>query len=822
MSTRKRRNTVGRTLFVVSDKKCRAVNDKFEKIIKGRYGSLEDKYLRLEEELDDNHNPEFRRTGVRNLKCDEKTIKRFFNGEPVNTRLFQVIADYLGEDWNELRKPDLRETVPRNSVRYFSGNSRLNQIRRISAALIRNEPIALYGRGGAGKTELVLKLIDVDLNENKRFSGGYCFIRGNSLSEIDLQIERFFQDYVSSHLVSPAPEQLERKERLQWYYKEYPYNDRPVLLVFDSVSKYEDIVPYLPVGSARNNFKVIVTTRKRNLSDVFDAIQIAELEAEEAVELLESKINIQINNKSYTDNHHEELRIISTLVGYLPLALEIVGGYIAGRLGKNNIFTTLVKKLENDSGLAPILSRTSNTGYVDRLVEGELLAELQEKGLRAVFNISWESFKKEEKKVAYVLSLFAPGAVNYPLIRKAFLRDNEESFDSILFDTLFAQSFIDQTEDYSFQYHDLIRKFVRGNEEPFIKEEIYEKRIVASLVINAYDRNHFLTSSNIQLLNHIKYVMETKKTNDAFSQIIDDLAINIFREFVSSIYQSKQDVKSQRQLLLDDTYYQTSDRFLDEAISLKNSAIVNIQERSLETALQETEQAITAIQDAIAQNGNNEEYTNLLINIHLQAIEICLQLDDPQQARLFHGSAYQVWSDGVSEPPWFSISNSDFAFYYGRILKAENKPEEAIEQFEIAISFLSKIYDGRKIDIHSDRAEHFTITTLLLIYTELVHLHFDLGSIDRVNKYIGEWEDVCGCLPDSTDNKNIAEDYFQFAIKYTKSGVAAANSEVIPKVIEYFTKSSELYSNENDEVSKNRREVIRYLLSIYEEHGYVV
>lgn len=698
-------------------------------------------------------------------------VRDFLNGKTVEIELFKRLADHFGEDYNDLREPDLCETIPREAVSYFSGNSRRKLVERIATNLRRSKPIAICGRGGAGKTELVLQLVTAD-KKNKRFKGGYCFVRARDASAIGLQLERFIDDCIDSGLITESLSPLTGSEKIQWFYKAYSFTNRLILLIFDSVGQYQDIAPFLPPEKAY--FRVLITTRRRDLpATVIQTIPLEDFDSDDAMELLTEKIRKNTKLAISNPEHLKALEDIALAVGFLPLALEIIGGYLASRMGKNSLFSSTAKRLKGDSGLAPILNRIENTGYFnERIVDGGLLAELQEKGLEAVFNLSWQSFNEKEKEVAYVLSLFAPEAVWYELLRDSFSDYDEQEFEDILYDTLRDQSFVDETDGSDFQYHDLTRTFVRGVSEAETTYEQCELRIINSLSLYALKQSHIFSRRNIQLLNHIEYVMQGEQSDDEDVRLFFyDTAIEAFRTFKSNVHQARLDTESQRVMLSDDTYYQTGNLALDEATRFEHLAVLHLQEYDYEIALEKIMQAIAAMEVVCDENDNTIGYTVKLIEMYFTAIDICLSLDNSQQARGFYDLVQMISGihDGEDGQIIFLVPDAYFRFYEGRILRCEAKHEEAIDCFIKAKNLFLKSLGKKKVEVENNVGDANTMECLLSSLDSLVHLYFDLRRIEEALNCFKERERVLKALSTpAVDDGGLCEDYLAIGLRCLK------------------------------------------------------
>jgi hypothetical protein len=137
------------------------------------------------------------------------------------------------------------------------------------------------GMAGVGKTELALQyslLSEKELN----YPGGICWInvRERSVAE---QLLSFAQTQLG---LFPA-EDWSLEERISYCWSNWqPPGD--VLIVLDDVNKYEEIEQYLPPQKQR--FKLLVTTRKKWLTQSFQRLELKVLDKDAALELLISYV----------------------------------------------------------------------------------------------------------------------------------------------------------------------------------------------------------------------------------------------------------------------------------------------------------------------------------------------------------------------------------------------------------------------------------------------------------------------------------------------------------------------------------------------------
>ena len=238
--------------------------------------------------------------------------------------------------------------------------------------------------GGIGKTELAIQysLLHLQLNT---YPGGICWIRCRE-ENISSQIISFARTDLSLII----PEDLESEEQVRWCWKNWQEGN--VLVVLDDVKNYKDIEEYLPPQPSQ--FKVLITTRLK--FDLPNPINLKVLSESKALELLSKLIGSERVNQEL-----KTAKEICEFLGYLPLALQLVGRYL-----KNYRKITLepislaeelanlkIKKLEDPALKAP----TNQSSQIKNI----------ELGVKAAFNLSWDRLSNTAQELGCLLSLFA-------------------------------------------------------------------------------------------------------------------------------------------------------------------------------------------------------------------------------------------------------------------------------------------------------------------------------------------------------------------------------------------------------------------------------
>ncbi|MEO1621277.1 MAG: NB-ARC domain-containing protein, partial [Cyanobacteria bacterium J06632_3] len=172
---------------------------------------------------------------------------------------------------------------------------------------------AIQGMGGIGKTELARQYAQ---QYAASYPDGRCWLQAR-----DLNVASQIVAFAKVHFRIELPDGLELSEQVAHCWKFWPGDER-VLVVYDDVTDYERVEAVLPPSEAER-FVVLMTTRRQNLAVTVESFEIEVLSETAALELLRQIVGI-----TRTDVELETAQAICEWVGYLPLALELIGQYL--------------------------------------------------------------------------------------------------------------------------------------------------------------------------------------------------------------------------------------------------------------------------------------------------------------------------------------------------------------------------------------------------------------------------------------------------------------------------------------------------------------
>ena len=311
---------------------------------------------------------------------------------------------------------------------------------------------SVSGMGGVGKTELATQYARKHGND---YHGGICWlnVRGTNLAagiiqfvqQMGLQVpEKDFQENA-----------LTLEQQVAWCWQHWQPPEGFVLIILDDVTNLDGFSELLP---SIQRFRVLMTTRLRDIDVNIEEMHLDVLSAEEALELFKKLIDERkVNKEFYSANE------LCEWLGYLPLGIELVGRYLA----KKPPHFTLKKMLQQ------LQEQRLHQEAMNPQQKGLRTAQL---GVLDAFELSWKELNPTTQEFAALLSLFAADIFEWQWVESMSKSLNwDESDVGVAIDEVYQRHLVQslEYEDASYyQIHPLIRKFLQDKlkASPQIKE----------------------------------------------------------------------------------------------------------------------------------------------------------------------------------------------------------------------------------------------------------------------------------------------------------------------------------------------------------------
>jgi tetratricopeptide (TPR) repeat protein len=345
----------------------------------------------------------------------------------------------------EAKRLGIPLNLPPTNVTFFAGRG--TDLEQVHQLLQQNQQVAVSayvkGMGGVGKTELAIQYALRHLLTDYR--GGICWLQANN--DIAIQLK----DFVRVQLAETIPDDLDTAKKLVDYcwslltehLSADPVTKEPpkkMLVILDDVKDYEVLKPYLP--KMGGGFVVLATTRLE-LGGAMQQYRLDILEISAAEALLQSFLPMDDPRRTSSEIH-----ALCEWLGRLPLAIEMVGRYLARK---------------RDLSIAEIQKRLK-----EKKLQQDALTDRQRRGLQemtaklnvvAAFDLSWQELSEGAQQVATMLSLFALAPVAWQWVESAMSEVDPEELENYRDDELLNLHLLERKEQGMYQLHQLLREY---------------------------------------------------------------------------------------------------------------------------------------------------------------------------------------------------------------------------------------------------------------------------------------------------------------------------------------------------------------------------
>ncbi len=243
----------------------------------------------------------------------------------------------------------------------------------------------------------------------------------------------------------------------------------PMLVVLDDVKDYGNVEPFLPPLDGK--FRVLVTTRL-GLGNAMQQYTLDVLVLAAAVDLLKSFLP-ETDPRRKNDGEIEKL---CEWLGRLPLAIELVGRYLA-----------LPNQL--DTGVSEILQRLQGECMVQlsQITDEERKLLPKNLNVAASFFLSWQELSPLAQRLACLLGLFALAPIPWTLVETTMLTEteNKQSFWQELKmarGELLNLHLLERTQQGVYELHQLLREYFQFKLQQHPEWLSLRKQVVVTLL----------------------------------------------------------------------------------------------------------------------------------------------------------------------------------------------------------------------------------------------------------------------------------------------------------------------------------------------------
>ncbi|MEH2061352.1 MAG: tetratricopeptide repeat protein, partial [Nostoc sp.] len=293
-----------------------------------------------------------------------------------------------------------KQLTPRKSISYrgsvnFVG--RETELTMVHENLQPGNYVAIAGMGGVGKTELATQYA-------RRYEQDYGGIAWFNDRENNLAAEVLEFFWLQFGLEIPQElggNFLSLKQQVAWCWSRYPDSPLPILIVFDDVTDLANLSEVVPKKD--NRFRVLVTTRLRNLDANFIqeiALDVLSPQKEpgKALELLKRLLR---KTDRRVENQPQAATAICEFLEYLPLGIELVGGYLVR---------------DPDISLNIMFGRLQERKLAEAALQDRKNLNSTQLGVKAAFALTWSELDPLAQQLGIFLSLFSPVQILWDLV----------------------------------------------------------------------------------------------------------------------------------------------------------------------------------------------------------------------------------------------------------------------------------------------------------------------------------------------------------------------------------------------------------------------
>ncbi|NMF58243.1 tetratricopeptide repeat protein [Pseudanabaena yagii] len=349
--------------------------------------------------------------------------------------------------------------LPQSNVTFFAGRD--DDLQEVHKLLQQNHRVAVAafvkGMGGIGKSELALQY---GLRHLQDYGGGIFWLRANE-GNLPTQL----QDFVVVQLGEKMPDGLDSGEKLAGYCwaRLGKSLKGQMLVILDDVKDYAKVEPFLP--PLDGNFRVLATTRL-GLGNAMQQYTLDVLELAAAVDLLRSFLPEADPRRG----SEAEIEQLCEWLGRLPLAIELVGRYLARKPDLS--IAKMQERLE--------MKKLQQDALTDK--QRRALTEMTAKlNVIAAFDLSWQDLSEGAQRLGCLLSLFALAPIDWRWVMDA-MGEDEEDLEAWRDDELLNLHLLERTGEGEYALHQLLREYFQFQLQQHPQWQALRQQVAVSLL----------------------------------------------------------------------------------------------------------------------------------------------------------------------------------------------------------------------------------------------------------------------------------------------------------------------------------------------------
>jgi tetratricopeptide (TPR) repeat protein len=318
------------------------------------------------------------------------------------------------------------------------------------------QAVAIKGIGGLGKTQLAVEYAHTYRN---RYENGVFWLTADE--DINIQLIKIGEDL---NWISQFDTGFDQAELVRNRFRKLS----GCLIIFDNVDERKAIENYLPESGARPH--VLITSREKQ--EFFDEINLDVLHRAESRKLLleVSGRSLKVSERSPEDEANETAfeKILEEL-GDLPLAVELVGGFLAEH---------------------QIISFRDYLGFLDEVPLDDLEKDFpsisfthHDKSIIRTLKISEKVLTKKPylEEILDLLAWSGKSSMGYSLLQSLIGIENNYTLTTALSDLVNLRLIKEEKPAKRYTIHRLVAR-VRRFEKPLAERKEWHQKIVAKLV----------------------------------------------------------------------------------------------------------------------------------------------------------------------------------------------------------------------------------------------------------------------------------------------------------------------------------------------------